>query len=910
MTERVSRLGVSLSLAHTTWFPIAAIKSDAREAVKALRDVTEHRAALGATLSALTTAGESKQHELTVQGLAQRIELIGQANSTELAQVNERNARMRAADDAALAAGQLTLSRYYDDRRRISETSTATEIAGLQRVLAERQKTPTFEIAGSLEADKRLADVTRLEDQITTIRIRGQHDRIGLEAEESQRRQANARAILTFEQLVADAQGRGVTERILAIEHQAREQARLLVQRGDVGPLERVSPAAAVAGAAAEALALASGVGQAVAHMQHLGAAAGVVAKEMADLLTDQVLYNDAQQKSQIVFQTLASGRETVQQQVRRGILTQAEGQEQLARLERSQVGDLAKSADEMERLASALHNPALLAAAQFLRVQISGLGGDLSPASEHVLSMTSRFELAAAAVKNLAVSIGGVDSGLAHAAEGALKLFEGIDAATKARDAFEKASAAGDSLKAITAAVNVAGAIGQAIGAAVSIFQTLFGPDPQELERRSIISRNTDALLQLQSKLSNTLQGPAGLLTARNVALQIGTGDERARLQRAAFLLPGSNAGNFPGSNPAERQGIELANFLLPLHLTFTDLDRIAKDYGITLRDSNNNLILPAFQQFADALKLGAQQAIQWGEGLDAQRSQAELRAKVYNVPDTPASRIQRELGLLNLAGPGIRDRFAGADTTSAAGRASIREQLKALYEATTQKGALTALDFGKLNLDQLAGIIGTTADALNELDKTTSAATASMLNVPTGFRIARAEFEAQATQGGSSLDAVVQALRAQQPDNTIGKVLDALSAAGAGTDKLGTLQNTISAVAAPFAQMKTSAGSMASLMEAVIGPAGSVTTSLEGLGRQFSALSASPGKGEPTVVQQFTGGVNITISGREKDAEQLVGEIASIMKDKALAVTGNTMDAGKMWAWIPARSPRRNPR
>jgi hypothetical protein len=122
-------------------------------------------------------------------------------------------------------------------------------------------------------------------------------------------------------------------------------------------------------------------------------------------------------------------------------------------------------------------------------------------------------------------------------------------------------------------------------------------------------------------------------------------------------------------------------------------------------------------------------------------------LHNRVFGTTD-PASTFQSTLALFEKFAPELAHNLEGLDATTAAGRAAIEKQLQALV-LSLQAGAITLEQYGDLQgAQQLADIIGMLQDSLDSLTNATNAATSSMLNVPEGYKVERARFNATAAQ------------------------------------------------------------------------------------------------------------------------------------------------------------------
>lgn len=365
----------------------------------------------------------------------------------------------------------------------------------------------------------------------------------------------------------------------------------------------------------------------------------------------------------------------------------------------------------------------------------LSDLGVPIEDTTEKVSRLTALLRsiaVAARGILNIADAFGEVSDELRDVLEGVSGIAEGLEAARKAQQAIKASKAAGKGagLQDILA---MAGGIVGIIGGVASVLGGLFGKSDEEKqreqERANILRENNQRL----SDLVASMRGMTGEI--KNLV------DTRAAL--AFTQSPGFvQTANLVGPNRLTM--LMISQF----GLTLRDLDRIAAEVGVTIRNSAGQIVPEALQQLYDALLLAAEAATRFHDNLEHRRRRLELRADIEDVEDTPVAKINRELQLLSEFGlPIFEQFFAGIDTTTAEGQAQLENALRALFDAL-ESGALPLEAFGRLNLDELLDIIMGVEGALDQLREQANSLTDALKNVPTGFKVALARFDAAAAE------------------------------------------------------------------------------------------------------------------------------------------------------------------
>jgi tape measure domain-containing protein len=276
-----------------------------------------------------------------------------------------------------------------------------------------------------------------------------------------------------------------------------------------------------------------------------------------------------------------------------------------------------------------------------------------------------------------------------------------------------------------LTSALGVAGA---AIGALKGVFGGLFGGGEDAKEQKQRLAANTDALERLSSRLD---------------ALA-GTADETRRAQIAAGKLAANAAAIGAAGFFSKNNQIELVNKLIAdLGISFADLKRIAEDLGIDLIKDNGKIAADALDELAKALGFHVKILTELGTDLDAFRRTQDAAAKLYNLEDTPQRALNEALEELRKFAPELMTGvLSGIDVNASGGRAALQKALQELFEKI-RAGGINLSDLGSFtDVAQLLESLLRADGALDRFSETAEKATAAMLNVPQGFKVALEAF------------------------------------------------------------------------------------------------------------------------------------------------------------------------
>lgn len=223
-----------------------------------------------------------------------------------------------------------------------------------------------------------------------------------------------------------------------------------------------------------------------------------------------------------------------------------------------------------------------------------------------------------------------------------------------------------------------------------------------------------------------------------REIAL---LGDYASRLGES---FQGLDASTIEGRDALRRAALDL---LTRAEAGFTRTDTSLKvpeipDADILGKFGDADEVLAFLDNFASALDAIEDKITAFGNTLDEQRTRLDLRARLFGQ-DSPADALRRELDLLSTFAPELGRAFQGLDVVTDQGRAAIRTALQNLFLAI-EEGLLSEEALGQLTgLGDLLGIIGNVDAALNGFADAADSATASLRNVPDGFKLALRRFE-----------------------------------------------------------------------------------------------------------------------------------------------------------------------
>jgi hypothetical protein len=312
-------------------------------------------------------------------------------------------------------------------------------------------------------------------------------------------------------------------------------------------------------------------------------------------------------------------------------------------------------------------------------------------------------------------------------------------------------ASGGVDAFATISNFANIAGAV----GSLASIVGGLLN-DPVAAAAAQATRANTDELARVRSELSGFGRSLGDLGRVERMAREV--------ISRNPLLQPGAQR-VVPGGIVTRGQD-QIEAQLRSAGLSLADLDRVAREYNITLLQ-NGRLLGAGLSQLAERLDLARTAALRWAEGFAGQVDRLDFAARVLDLDTSGVEAAQRTLnesaaifGRLTSEAPQLYARlFAGLDVNTAAGREALNARLNTLVEDllsdefTAGRGALyeAIRNSGFANLEEFRGFILRTDDALDEFATATRAATnalGSLGSVPEVFKrnLAALQFQYQA--------------------------------------------------------------------------------------------------------------------------------------------------------------------
>lgn len=201
-------------------------------------------------------------------------------------------------------------------------------------------------------------------------------------------------------------------------------------------------------------------------------------------------------------------------------------------------------------------------------------------------------------------------------------------------------------------------------------------------------------------------------------------------------------------GLRTSRGTSLEVEQFLDLLRafgLTISDIDRIAHDFGIEIRDNAGRLIPEALRQLLKALEQSVEAIVGFNESLEAQRERTDTEAELLDLPDTPQARLQRDLELLERFAPDLVHAFGldRIDLSTAEGRARLNELINEIFRQFAA-GTLSPELLGRLSRDEFLDFLRRLDESLDEISEEEAAA----LEEEQGFAVARGIKEIQANR------------------------------------------------------------------------------------------------------------------------------------------------------------------
>lgn len=275
------------------------------------------------------------------------------------------------------------------------------------------------------------------------------------------------------------------------------------------------------------------------------------------------------------------------------------------------------------------------------------------------------------------------------------------------------------------------------AIGAVGSLFGGIFAESPTQKEHDAITKQNTEALEQLRDSLNSFAKTGSSL----NQVISVLSG---------LHLLGRNGIDALSSSALTAQQAMdELRSELKGTGVSLAELQAIAKDNGIQLLDSKGHLVAGALDDLLKALGIAEQQILKVGTDFQSQLDLQQLIDKAAGVSSPALDFSDAAAEFKNQAQFAFTDFFGnlgGADFAHLTAQqiAEFRKDIENLLKAI-QAGTISLTELGNFtDVTQLEQAASTWLDALNAMGDAADSVTQSLLNVPTGFKLALAEFNA----------------------------------------------------------------------------------------------------------------------------------------------------------------------
>ena len=273
------------------------------------------------------------------------------------------------------------------------------------------------------------------------------------------------------------------------------------------------------------------------------------------------------------------------------------------------------------------------------------------------------------------------------------------------------------------------------AIGTVGNILGSIGQPSQTQLEHDRILSENNQQLAELKLSLDRFGETAGSIGATRDSLARILANPATAGAEQLASNGIGvvSDAGMKQLAAIAAQAGTSLA-----------ELNKVAKDNGITLLDENGHLVAGSLEQLAEAIGTTTDILTRWGRSFDDQRRLLGLERRASGVDTSPAQQIDDLIGLItDQTGAGIDSLFAGIDTSTKAGQEQLRLVIKNLIHAI-REGGLSLEELGGFgSATEFGGALDALLDSLDALRGGVDGVTDSLLNVPEIFKLARVRFE-----------------------------------------------------------------------------------------------------------------------------------------------------------------------
>jgi hypothetical protein len=304
---------------------------------------------------------------------------------------------------------------------------------------------------------------------------------------------------------------------------------------------------------------------------------------------------------------------------------------------------------------------------------------------------------------------------------------------------------------------VNIPGIVAGGLGIAGGIAST-FAETPREAERARILQENTKALEDLALRM-HELAGSFDITGADfSQALKI--------LRRAEGL-----------------EGLALIadvkEQLDALGITWRDLDRIAEEAGVAIRNAAGALIPEALDDLRERLEEMADFFIGFPDTIEGTLRRLQIEFELFDVDD-PVKQLQRiagELAALTKVGEGVPalQKLFGLDFTTAEGRAQGEALIRTLYQQLVA-GVITPAQLGAATFEEAIEILKLMEALLDDIEANTEAAAAVEEGTTRQVSFSTRVTEAQGDAFLSRFDTMLFLDRHR--NDLLGSILEALGA------------------------------------------------------------------------------------------------------------------------------------
>ena len=302
-------------------------------------------------------------------------------------------------------------------------------------------------------------------------------------------------------------------------------------------------------------------------------------------------------------------------------------------------------------------------------------------------------------------------------------------------------------------------------LGSVVQLFAGLNRASEEEMRAREEQLQQQARLTESIAKMRDAMDGFTGAIQSQLSAVKA------LRFGEGRAPIPGRGASSiFEFLDELAKAKVnvlnkpsgftQLDNAFRTLGTSLSQLIKFADDLGITLFDNAGHIIPGAFQVLAKAIEQSAKDATRFGNTLSDVSKRIELERNVFNLPDDAQASIQQGLKEMAQLAPDLfRQFFSGVDLNSA-------QQVEAALQALTKAFLANELDWKKFGdlfgKEDLITIIETVAGGLDGLRQATESVTESLLGLPSGYKIAKARFDATVAETAQTLASVLNRINA----------------------------------------------------------------------------------------------------------------------------------------------------